>query len=221
MAWSHRASTSGDYVTTTNWVVDKPTGTLEGDIMVVCLVLQSGSVSSVPSGWTLIGGSGNGGHVYWKACGASEPASWTWSMDTGRSGRWGSSAFTQNAGVATLDGVSAQNETTDAPTTPERTATYDDSLLLAVHSIRAAPGSGSWSTDTGAGWTERVDQSGGPSGITLKSRVLATAGLTGTHQSTFSAGSGNCRSWMVVFSVPVVGHGPLLGMQRNRLVRAL
>lgn len=71
--------------------VAKPSGTLEGHLIVVTAYIEAdtNSWASVGAGFTSITTSTNTGalniQTWWKWCGASEPASWTW---TGTSSGW-------------------------------------------------------------------------------------------------------------------------------------
>jgi hypothetical protein len=68
--------------------LDKPTGTIQGDLMLTYVNSYTGAADpTAPSGWTKIrlvnGGSGVIGLSAWyKIAGASEPASYTWSVGT-------------------------------------------------------------------------------------------------------------------------------------------
>ncbi|MCK9370985.1 hypothetical protein M0R04_13830 [Candidatus Dojkabacteria bacterium] len=63
--------------------VNKPTDTAENDVIFAFITRRNaGTISAVPSGWTLIGNqAGDGGYamsLYYKVAGASEPASYDW-----------------------------------------------------------------------------------------------------------------------------------------------
>ena len=69
--------------------VNKPSGTVDGDLLVVGLMLEGGSNTGVtpPSGWTLIRRTDNstnsGMATYRKVAGASEPANYAFDLSGG------------------------------------------------------------------------------------------------------------------------------------------
>jgi len=81
----------------------KPAGTVAGDVLVACLVLNGGSVSStgVPAGWTRIAAvtAIANPHVfgYYKVAGSLEPASYGWTL---------AGSVANGAGIARYSGVS-------------------------------------------------------------------------------------------------------------------
>jgi hypothetical protein len=89
----------------TSIVVNKPTGTTSGDVMIAVL----GGTPATLSGWTLLGSAAGGSSMktvraFYKVAGASEPTSYTWTI---------SSSATQ-AFIATYRGV---DNTTPVDTT--------------------------------------------------------------------------------------------------------
>ena len=66
--------------TSANLTIDKPAGTLEGDLMVAFLAAGGGDWGH-PSGWTEVGDT-NGYAVSYKVAGASEPSSYTFSLSS-------------------------------------------------------------------------------------------------------------------------------------------
>lgn len=74
--------------TNTNLTINKPTGVVEGDVMLVNIAKENnGTTNPSLSGWTLIAGAAiNGsdirGAVLYKVAGASEPANYTFALGT-------------------------------------------------------------------------------------------------------------------------------------------
>lgn len=89
MAVAVRSTSVKNADSATTIVVTKPTGTIQGDLL-VCLIFQDsdGTATSLtaPAGWSQAGatitGSGTGpyGKIFYKAAGASEPASYTFNI---------------------------------------------------------------------------------------------------------------------------------------------
>jgi hypothetical protein len=70
-------------VTSTDIVISKPSGTVDGDMMVAFIALDNDdTISSVPSGWNEIDNGVTGNTLrlasYYKEAGGSEPSSYTW-----------------------------------------------------------------------------------------------------------------------------------------------
>jgi len=90
MAFTARTETYFDVAslsTPYDATVNKPTGTVEGDILFAVIDHWCSTprfIDSVPSGWTLLGeyiSDVDRYHLYYKIAGASEPSSYTWSFD--------------------------------------------------------------------------------------------------------------------------------------------
>lgn len=76
----------GGSTTGTSRTVNKPSGTVEGQLMVAFIFYHIAGINSVPSGWTEMGSTITAGNehlnVYYKKAGASEPSSWNWGFTT-------------------------------------------------------------------------------------------------------------------------------------------
>jgi len=88
MAIAFRAAASSTNAGSTTIVVNKPTGTLSGDVLVALLYVDTtGVVSTPPTGWvqrdTLANGTNSfRAYIYTLVCGGSEPSTYTWTLDT-------------------------------------------------------------------------------------------------------------------------------------------
>lgn len=88
-----RTSNKTDIANTTSISLTKPTGTVDGDLLVTIIAcLGTAAPSSVPSGWTLIRSTDSGGvgtqaslHTYYKIA-SSEGSSYSWTSSTAPSG---------------------------------------------------------------------------------------------------------------------------------------
>jgi hypothetical protein len=201
--WSHRNSSGSSVLGTTNWVITKPTNTANGDLLVTAIVIQAGSVSTVPSGWTQLDTLANGVQVWYKIA-ASEGASWTWSMDANRSGGWCCTAMTPAYGTPALDVNGRTTGQTGASiSAPAQTAKYPNSLVVGVFGARGASGTVTWTAPTGM--TERQDQGGTGSGVCIDTVEQASAGTTGVKTATASPTDEAAASgWLAVFYVPAM-----------------
>jgi hypothetical protein len=87
-----------------SWVATAPAGTANGDVLLAVLFNSSGrTVSSEPSGWTLLGSklASPNVYVYAKDAGGSEPSDYTWGW-SGIAG--GIAAIVRISGAATIAG---------------------------------------------------------------------------------------------------------------------
>lgn len=96
----------------TNLVINKPTSTAEGDLLLAQIAYMGGSApTSVPSGWTYLRGGSkfDGGievehRIYWKTASASEPSSYTWGISDSVS-TWGVGGIVRVTGVGQAIGT--------------------------------------------------------------------------------------------------------------------
>ena len=177
--------------------INKPAGTIEGDVMVASIAVTPDTVGiTPPSGWTTVQDTVQnqdaGSHLitYYKIATGSEPADYSWSFAADHSGSVG--------GIATFSGVDTANpivssasqtengNTATTHTAPSITAGADD-MLVTVHEYQS---SGTWTPP--AGMTEAVDKfseaATGASGVSLEMNylLLGSAGATGTKAATAS-----------------------------------
>lgn len=93
-------------VDASSYALNKPTGTVEGDVMLAHIILNSGNPTiTPPTGWTLIRktnteNSNLGSAIYYRVATASEPTSYSWRF---------SSSATATGGIATYTGVDNAN----------------------------------------------------------------------------------------------------------------
>ena len=85
-------------------VVDKPTGVVEGDMLICVLALRNGTPTN-PAGWDWIVSTSNSGdgtsgrYMAWKLAGSSEPGTYTWTMSSGTDRVGQITAFAGTTGV--------------------------------------------------------------------------------------------------------------------------
>lgn len=167
-----------------NLVVDKPTGAVDGDLLVVAFYHDDSTVTTVPDGWTQIASIENTRaavhffiRAYWKRA-SSEPATWTWSITTASWYAWVSAAYT--GGLASgdaLDGTPTTYANTIADSStiplPAVTTTVDGSMLVAI-------GGNYDGVVTNSGTAPVTNERADGSGLTLYDGVKASAGSSGT-----------------------------------------
>lgn len=188
-------STVVNATATTSVTIPKPAGTTVGDVLVACLALNGGGVSSsgVPAGWTLIAtatGVANP-HVfgYYHVAGSAEPSSFTWGL---------SSSVANGAGIARYSGVRAASPIDAAATTasgasattgtlPGLTTATPGAMLVGCMGINSS--STAVLIDPPSGMTEAWDIGGKRQ--ELADHVQAGAGPSGSKTWTFSS----TREW--------------------------
>lgn len=181
----------------TSLVINKPTGTVDGDLLVAAIQLTAtaNSISSAPSGWTAEGNDGNPSsgvrlYIYTKIA-SSEPSSWTWTLSATdaqgvvmRMSGAPSSSYLDTS-IFTKENSGSATSITHAAIT---TTAADDMLLL----ITARGASG---TNTPpSGWYELYDTALGSTGLEIALGSQETAGSTGTKAVSFSS-SGRAVGW--------------------------
>lgn len=181
------ALASNQSTSSTTLSLNKPTGTVDGDLMVAVLTLKEPRTVTPPAGWAYAVNNqvSEGPNVFWKIASA-EGASYSWTF--------GSSAGSASGSIVTYRdarfGFSGQLSANATPcAAPEVTIPVRGSLLLAFYcdSSGAAP---SFSTPTGMTAVVSDTDSTSPQ-YALFSEKVWTTGATGTRTSTLaSAGYG-------------------------------
>jgi hypothetical protein len=95
-------STVVNAVASSQVVVATPAGTVSGDVLVACIALNGGSVSTPPAGWSLLGAATSQSNPkvygYVRVAGATEPPTYTWTL---------AGSVANGAGIARYGGVSS------------------------------------------------------------------------------------------------------------------
>jgi hypothetical protein len=167
--------------------VPKPAGVRTGDVLVAQITADGApTVSAVPAGWTsvlpssLAASSGARGFAYYRVVGnaASEPASWTWQLNSAR--KWGA-GMTAFSGVdtsrpldTTVSTVVDSSYGSSTVTVPGVSTTTAGAMLVGG----VALDSGSTTVTPPGGWTEGFE-AGGVQTAELAFRPAASVGATG------------------------------------------
>ncbi len=196
---SFRASAQA-VTTSTSITVDKPTGTVQNDVMVATIFTRSDSdegaiTQTGPAGWTLVRRTAQGGNdaiemeTWRKVAGASEPANYAWGFVQSAGG--GAIGIIQAySGVDTATPVDVEggqlNASSTSVTAPSITTTVANTMLVGSFGIR------SLSTFTPpTGMTERVDAAQTSAGLEGTDELFAGAGATGTRVATGTVAGAN------------------------------
>ena len=202
MAWTFRAAATNG-VLATSIAVNKPTGTVQNDLLVAVIKNCEGSASpSTPTGWTaqtLMTPNISFGRMYFLVAGASEPTSYTWT---------GAGAFSMQGGIATFTPpdtstpFDVQGTVTEASSGTVTGASVDptnaDSLLVFGGCIMSDVANSSMGV--AAGMTEAFDQGTNFGNVFLDYEFLSVDTATGTKTATFSDGSSGHSGQLAVFN---------------------
>lgn len=151
---------------TSTCIINKPTGTLDGHVMIAFIQTGGGVNISAPGGWTLIdthshaGGANLTNSIYYKVA-SSEGSSYTFTDDSG-----GATPLT--GAIATWSGVdtsapinaeaSSETNGTDTVGTPNVTTTADCVMLhYRVGKTSEVGSQGNFVLPGGSGWTQKFN----------------------------------------------------------------
>ncbi len=207
-AIAQRGTATTATTTNTNLTINKPTGVVAGDVMIVNIA-KVGNNTTAPSlaGWTLIDGRSLGGMtrrygaVLYKVAGASEPASYTFALGTGTNGAVGSIvAFSgvDTSGATPFDvapgTISVQPSQTAVAATTITTASANAAVIMFGMAANSTPTWSGWTTTSPGTLTELYDnQVGGANQASVGAAwaTKATAGATGAGAATLSSAQRN------------------------------
>lgn len=172
----------------------KPSGVAAGDVLVAAITADLSPTVTAPAGWTpIVNGLGinssasSGAKVfsYYHVVGASDPASYTWTLGTAVKWGAGVTAYRGVNNATPLDSTVA----TAVNTTYSATSITAPGITTATNGAMLIGGIGFDSSSPAAtppgGWTERWESTGGQI-AELADGVQATAGASGTATWTFS-----------------------------------
>ncbi len=192
-----RAVSSGsNNASATSIVLNRPAGTLAGDVMLASLDVRGTSTVTAPAGWTLIRTdtytSSLRMHVYWRLATGSDPATWTWTFSGSRLAAGVIHAYSGVNATTPIDASGGQPAAAPSPTStaPSITTTVANTMLVAFYANLANT---TWTPP--AGFVERADLIGtSPSQFTsmMSADALRPAvGATGTAVASATMSSGN------------------------------
>ena len=192
------ASTSWDAngLGTTSLVINKPTGTVQNDVMITAMTIGQNSTITPPTGWTLMRRVDNLDSysyssmvVYYKVAGASEPSSYTWGFSTTTFvAAWSASYVNVNTSTPIDVSNGQTNNTSSAMSTSFSVPSINTSNAseMVVAAFGAYYGAYTWTPPSGM--TEFADLNNTYSRIIEGTEVLqASAGASGIKTATLSS----------------------------------
>jgi outer membrane protein assembly factor BamB len=194
-AVAFRAASSKDQNGSASTIVlNKPTGTIKGDVLVAMIAVRPYNATiTAPTGFTLLNrqnnnnGNDNALAVYWKIATSSEPTTYTWSFSANTGNAGGLMAFSgvDNAAPINASAGSITTATTTTFSAPSVTPTVTNTMIVTAHEYSS---SDRWTKP--AGMTEALDVASLPVadslGISLLGsyKIQATATATGALTAT-------------------------------------
>lgn len=199
-AIAHRASAGGNNSSSSSVVINKPTGTVDGDVMLAIIDINDASATiTAPSGWTLLDSVNSGGltakiATYYKVA-SSEGSSYTWSFSvTNRN----AGAIVSFSGVDTGSPVDVHNSQLDT----DLNTSFQFASMTTSNANEMAVGLVSFDDVTArtftepSGYSESIDQNVG-SGCQIVYKIFSSAGATGGQTGTISSGTANLVAFHV------------------------
>ena len=163
-------------------VIDVPPGTVEGDVMMASVAVTGTTAPTTPSGWTVAKSSTETGlrqATYYRVAGASEPASYSWSLGSSRAAAGGIATYSGVNQTAPVDATaSASGAGGNAEASSVTTSTADDRVLIAVSFATSTTVTPDSTT------TERYEASSNSTTAEVADFVQATAGATSVKTAT-------------------------------------
>ena len=203
---AQRGSATNATTTSTSLTINKPSGIVAGDVMIVNIA-QRGNNTAAPSltGWTLIdgrslaGGTARYGAVLYRVAGATEGASYTFTLGSGSSSAVGDIvAFSgvDTSGTTPFDvptgTISVQASSTAVSATAITTASANAAVIMFGMAGNSAPTWSGWTNKVAGGaLTELYDNQSTTASVGAAWAIKATAGSTGAGAATLSASQRN------------------------------
>lgn len=200
--------------------VNKPSGIVNTDVMIAVVAYASGTLTT-PSSWTNIFTTvGTNGTVaaYYKVAGGSEPADYTWSINTSGSLSVATVGF-YNVNTSTpinISGSQANNTASTTMTAPSVTTTIPETMLLYLGGI-ADPSGGSTTVLPPGGMTEDSDAGAGTVTTYIAEEIVSSTGATGSRAATISA-SMRTIAGLVALTPTSAGAGSTIYVKYNNIV---
>jgi hypothetical protein len=188
----------------TDCVINKPTGTVQGDVMVAVINFNSNITVTAPSGWTTIDEddgipSAGTALIYYKVAGASEPTTYTWQGSA--SNRYGgviatfTGSFNSDPSNGTFSyAISATTSTTNV-TANAMTLTSGCAMVVYLGAYDQVAGN-VWTKPSG--WTDAC-LNNGTNNAYIGYKTFANSGSTGTVAYTINSANAYKVMWLWSF----------------------
>ncbi len=183
--------------------INKPTGTVSGDVMLATIAIRPNTATITASGWTLVrrmdnaSGNGNSLAVYYKVAGASEPGSYSFTFSTSTGAAGGIATFIGIDTTNPVDVDAGQNTASSLSlASPSVTTRYANDMIVTSYAFASSA-----TFTPPSGMTEAFDvasTSTGSTGESIESnyQLQSAIGATGTRTATASndADTGNAHT---------------------------
>lgn len=223
MAIAFRATDSTDHGNSSATItVNKPAGVVDDDHMFVQIVSSSSSssMSTVPTGWTLLHSGANIDYHKWiyHKVAASEGASWDWVAN---------SATYFHSGIIVLSGTdgtavdaTVQEESSSSTAAVTITTTNADSWLVAFTGSDVSGAARNWSAD--GGMTEAFDDSTATERLICAGYYQSVTTVTNyTRTFTLTGNAQQLHGFMVAAQPSAVAAGGIVVRNRTSTKHAL
>lgn len=188
----------------TNCIVDKPSGTTEGDIMIAIIHFNGNVTITPPTDWITIDeddGVASGATVllYYKIAGASEPSSYTWTSSV--SNRHGaiiatfSGSFDSDPSNGTFSYDYQDNSASTDVAVASMTLTNGCAMVLYLSAYDQASG-GVWTAPSE--WTDACANAGG-NNVYIGYKTFENSGSTGSVNYSIDETNSYKVSWLWSF----------------------
>src|ERR1035437_1729405 len=190
--------------TTTTLTINKPTGVVAGDILIVAITkLNSTNTITPPTGWTsidgrsLAGSTPRYGAVFYKIAGSAEGTNYAFSLGSGTSNSSG--AIVAFSGVnnttpfdVTNGIIYVQGSQTEVDATSITTVTANAAVIMLGMAANSSPTWSGWTTTSPGVLTQIASiQSTNTTTTGIGWAIKLTAGSTGIGKATLSSGERN------------------------------
>jgi hypothetical protein len=189
----------------TTLTINKPAGVVQNDMMIASIAVGPNTATvTPPSGWALVrrtdnATASNSLAVYTKLAGASEPASYDWTLSSGHTGAAG--------GIMAFSGADPTIEADSGVNTPAGTASttnpvttaFSNTMIITSH-VGSSAGGGPITWTPPSGMSETVDAMGGFQALEMNYVLQSGAGASGAKTATAST--------------PVTGNAHILALRR-------
>jgi hypothetical protein len=156
--------------------IAKPTGVVEGGVMVAAVTAAGTGSITTPSGWTVIknvAGTATRQVTYYKVAGSSEASSYSWSLGSSRAASGGIVDYSGVNQVVPVDATASASGESGSATIPSVTTSAAADLVLAIASFATAT-----TVTPDPSTTERLDVASGSNTSEVAEFGQATAAAT-------------------------------------------
>ena len=231
MAIQVQSVSTAAFITGTTLTINKPSGTVDGDLLIAVTHTNDRNISTVPSGWTLIEFleivAPDGLNAYYKVA-SSEGASWDWGI--GAAETFGGACLRIDGQASTfLDQSNSAGFSSSATPSYANTITPTEKFSMIVMVVGGVGSTGQTAsgyaiaTDNPTTWTEHAELGGG-GGAAERTLFVATSSdrdattATGNSSLTFStATTSGCLMFNLLQDVEQTGTTALLEMNTSSI----